>query len=228
MQNQICFLLSYVKYGDNDAFLHCFSQEEGFQSFFAKGIYSAKNKKKPYLLPLNLLNISLVKKGINKGIPLVSKLELAGDFHDFHEVKTNSILFFGAEFLHQILREEGANQSTFSAIHHFRHELIKSNYNAHLILLFQFLKICGIAPHSNQKDYLNPESGIFEGVVSHPIFTAEISSLWQFFLERKNTGITLNREQRNELVESLMLYYQIHITGFQTPKSLLILRQIFE
>jgi DNA repair protein RecO (recombination protein O) len=59
MHNQICFLLSYLKYGDNDAFLHCFSAEEGYQSFFVKGIYSAKNKKKPYLFPLNLLRVSV-------------------------------------------------------------------------------------------------------------------------------------------------------------------------
>ena len=179
MQNQICFLLSYLKYGDNDAFLDCFSLEEGYQSFFAKGIYSAKNKKKPYLLPLNLLNISVVKKGINKGIPLVSKIELASEFHDFNEVKTTSILFFVAEFLNQILREEGASEATFGIIHNFRENLKDHNYNAHLILLFQFLSVCGITPHSNENKYLNPESGIFEDEVAHPIFTEEISLFWK-------------------------------------------------
>ena len=105
-----CFILSYVKYGDHDAVLHCFCEECGFQSFFAKGIYSSKNKKKPYLFPLNLLNITLSKTSNHQSISNVSKIELAPGFYDFNEVKINSILFFAADFLHQILRNEAQNQ----------------------------------------------------------------------------------------------------------------------
>ena len=76
MQNQTCFLLSYVRYGDNDAVLHCFSKEAGFQSFFAKGLYSARNKKKAYLFPLNHINIMVAPKRIASGIPNVSKIEM--------------------------------------------------------------------------------------------------------------------------------------------------------
>ena len=52
---QEVFLLSYTKYGDHDAVLHCFCRENGFESFFAKGIYATKNKKKAFLFPLNEL-----------------------------------------------------------------------------------------------------------------------------------------------------------------------------
>lgn len=52
---QEVFLLSYTKYGDHDAVLHCFCRENGFESFFAKGIYAPKNKKKAFLFPLNEL-----------------------------------------------------------------------------------------------------------------------------------------------------------------------------
>ena len=45
---QEVFLLSYTKYGDHDAVLHCFCRENGFASFFAKGIYAPKNKKKAF------------------------------------------------------------------------------------------------------------------------------------------------------------------------------------
>ena len=44
-------LLSYIKYGDNDAILHCFTENAGFQSFFMRGIYSPKTRKRPILLP---------------------------------------------------------------------------------------------------------------------------------------------------------------------------------
>ena len=58
---QEVFLLSYTKYGDHDAVLHCFCRENGFESFFAKGIYAPKNKKKAFLFPLNELSIGSEK-----------------------------------------------------------------------------------------------------------------------------------------------------------------------
>ena len=45
MDKNTGFLLSYIKYGDYDAILHCYTLESGFQSFFMRGIYSAKTKK---------------------------------------------------------------------------------------------------------------------------------------------------------------------------------------
>jgi DNA repair protein RecO (recombination protein O) len=60
MNSQNGFLLSFIKYGENDAVLHCFTEEEGFQSYFLKGIYSKKNKKKALLQPLNKLNFPLI------------------------------------------------------------------------------------------------------------------------------------------------------------------------
>lgn len=228
MHNQTCFLLSYVKYGDNDAFLHCFSAESGYQSFFVKGIYSAKNKKKPYLFPLNLLTISAFTRGKSNSIPTVSKLELATEFDDFNDVRTNSILFFIAEFLQQILREEDQNEISFLAIQKFKEAIKKNNYDSYIILLFRFLEISGIAPLQNDQKYLDLETGTFNNEIAHPVFTEEISSIWKSFLKGTESEISLKRSQRNEIVDSLMIYYHHHFSGFYTPNSLAVLRQIFE
>jgi len=229
MHNLTCFLLSYVKYGDNDAVLQCFSADGGYQSFFAKGIYSSKNRKKPYLFPLNLLNITVSKSRSQKSIIAISKIELATGFYDFNDVKINSILFFSADFLHQILKEEHQNQLAFNEIQSFKNEIIRNNHDSHLSLIFQFLKIAGIAPLLNLEKYLNPESGTFTTEVSHPLFTEDISQLWKNFLTAPDTyGIRLRRSQRNAFLDSLMIYYHLHFTGFYTPNSLTVLRQIYE
>ena len=229
MQNQTCFLLSYMKYGDQDAILHCFSAERGYQSFFAKGIYSSKNKKKPYLFPLNLLNITVARGARNKTLPPIAKLEPAADFYDFNDVKVNSMLFFTADFLHQILREEHQNERAFNEINSFKEQVEVNNPISHLSLIFQFLKVSGIAPLLREGSYLNPESGTFTQEISHPFFTAEISSLWRIFLTAENPyEIHLSRHERNIFLDSLMIYYHLHFTGFYTPNSLGVLRQIYE
>lgn len=228
MQNLSCFLLSYIKYGENDAFLHCFSAEEGYQSLFAKGIYSSKNKKKPYLSPLNLLDVSVIKRGNSKPVSTISRLELASDFYDFNDVRTNSLLFFAAEFLQQILREEDRNINAFQAIHDFREEIKENNFDAYISLLFRFLEISGIAPLHAESSFLDPETGNFNAVISHALFDEKVSDIWKFYLKERRFENQLKRTERNAVVDSLMIYYHYHFTGFYTPNSLAVLRQIFE
>lgn len=229
MQVQNCFLLSYVKYGDNDAVLHCFSAENGFQSFFAKGIYAAKNKKKPYLFPLNLLSITIAKTVAENSIARISKIELAPNHYDFEEVSLNSIVFFTADFLHQVLREEGKNHLLFTEIEAVRKEISLKNYDAYLVFIFKFLIISGVAPLKGDQKFLNPESGLFEDEISHLFFNETISMLWKRFLNADNGyEIRLKRSERSAFLDSLMIYCQIHITGFYTPNSLAVVRQIFE
>ena len=140
MHTQNCFLLSYLKYGDNDAILHCFSLDNGFQSFFAKGIYAAKNKKKPYLFPLNLLSITISKAVSENQIARISKIELAPDHYDFEEVTMNSILFFTADFLHQVLRQEGKNQIILR-VHSEYGNSSKTRFTIVFILCFR-IRVC--------------------------------------------------------------------------------------
>ena len=229
MQTQNCFLLSYLKYGDNDAILHCFSLENGFHSFFAKGIYAAKNKKKPYLFPLNLLSITVSKVVAENRMSRISKIELAPDHYDFEEVTMNAILFFIADFLHQVLREEGKNQFLFAEIETLRKQISIQNYDAYLVFIFKFLSISGVAPLYDNQKFLNPESGLFEMEIAHPFFTESISTLWKIFLNRSDGyEIRLNRNDRSSFLDSLMIYCQFHLSGFYTPNSLAVVRQIFE
>jgi DNA repair protein RecO (recombination protein O) len=229
MQTQNCFLLSYIKYGDNDAILHCFSLYKGYQSFFAKGIYTAKNKKKPYLFPLNLLSITISKAVAENQIARISKIELAPGHYDFEEVTMNSILFFTADFLHQVLREEGKNQIIFSEIESIRKEISIQNYDAYLVFIFKFLVISGVAPLYENKKFLNPETGLFENEISHSFFDEDISYLWkQFLTTTDGYQIRLKRRDRSSFLDSLMIYCQFHLTGFYIPNSLAVVRQIFE
>ena len=229
MHTQNCFLLSYLKYGDNDAILHCFSLENGFQSFFAKGIYAIKNKKKPYLFPLNFLSITISKVVAENKIARISKIELAPDHFDFDEVTMNAILFFTADFLHQVLREEGKNLALFNEIEKVRKEISIQNYDAYLVFVYRFLVISGVAPLYDDRKFLNPESGLFENEISHSFFNEDISYLWQQFLTTPDGyQIRLKRTDRSSFLDSLMIYCQFHITGFYTPNSLAVVRQIFE
>lgn len=223
------FLLSYVKYGDSDAILHCFTEEIGFQSFFVKGLYTAKNKKKPYLFPLNYLFFSIPKKAAESRISRVSKLEAGTETHDFQNVAASSVLFFTADFLHQVLREEGKNEPLFQEILKVRNEFVEQNFDAYLAFIFKYLMVSGVAPLKGNEKFLNPESGIFEEEISHSFFNENVSEIWLKFLTAPEIyAVKLAKKDKTAFLDSLMIYCQFHITNFYIPNSLAVVREIFE
>lgn len=228
MISQNGFLLSFIKYGENDAVLHCFTEEDGFQSYFLKGIYSKKNKKKAFLIPLNKLNLS-VHSGKNSGIQTLSKFEIAEIKDVYTDIKANTVIFFIADFLNQILRNENKNSVIFSAIDEFIHELDQKNYRSHLIFLIKILKIQGVAPLLGDGNYLDPETGTFTHLGTHHFFDSENSMLWKLILSSESPyHIQIPQAFRKNFLDSILVYYHYHITDFKTPASLEIIQQIFE
>lgn len=229
MQNIHCFLLSYIKYGDNDAILHCFSEESGYQSFFAKGLYSSKNKKKAYLFPLNRLSITLLPKKTGSGMPNVAKVEMLQRNYDFSDVKTNTVLLFVADFLNQVLRDESHHNSAFAEIQGFLTELYAGNAGSYPAFMFKILAQQGLSPLAGHGLFLDPEAGNFSRQQAHSFFDLEISGVWKRFIEAEDIyKINLTRTLRRQFLDSVMLYYKLHFAGFTEPNSLDIIQQIYE
>ena len=223
---QEVFLLSYTKYGDHDAVLHCFCKENGFESFFAKGIYAPKNKKKAFLFPLNelLLYISDKKKTIQN----VLKIEQKNTELFTSDIRKNAILFFISDLLNQVLRNENRNADIYSEISIFLSQLQMDNFQSHLIFIFRLLKQQGLQPLFSDKNYLNPESGNFEDIESHHFFDKDISAIWKELIISQNPyEIKLSRFEKQNFLDSILVYFHYHFTDFREPKSLEIIKEIF-
>ncbi|MDR6528182.1 DNA repair protein RecO [Chryseobacterium rhizosphaerae] len=228
MNSQNGFLLSFIKYGENDAVLHCFTEEEGFQTYFLKGVYSKRNKKKALLQPLSKLSFSINPIRGN-GIASVSKFELVKNNDIYNDIKVNTIIFFISDFLSQILKFENKNLNIFFSIDEFIDQLINKNYQSHLLFLLAVLKIQGVAPLIGEGRFLDPETGTFSASSTHHIFSEEISLLWRTALTAENFYTTkIHSSVRKDFLDSLLVYYHYHITDFKTPASLEIIQQIFE
>ncbi|MBB6372345.1 DNA repair protein RecO [Chryseobacterium shigense] len=228
MNSQNGFLLSYIKYGENDAVLHCFTEEDGFQTYFVKGIYSKRNKKKALLQPLSMLSFT-VNPVKGNGIPLVSRFELVKNHDMYTDIKTNTIIFFISDFLNQVLRHENKNPGLFLSIDEFTEELMARNYQCHLLFLISVLKIQGVAPLVHNGPYLDPETGTFSEAPAHQLFNSEISGLWKTILSSESLYATkIHSSQRKDFLDSILVYYHYHITDFKIPASLEVIQQIFE
>jgi DNA repair protein RecO (recombination protein O) len=228
MNSQNGFLLSFIKYGENDAILHCFTEEEGFQTYFLKGIYTKKNKKKAFLLPLNKLNFS-IRVSKSGSMQTISSFEML-NLHDVYtDIKANTVVFFISDFLNQILKNENKNLTVFYIIDEFIDQLNSKNYQSHLIFLIKILKIQGVAPLLGEGNFLDPETGTFTPFSTHLLFGEEISSFWKTIISSSNPyEIRIPSSKRKSFLDSILIYYHYHILDFRTPNSLEIIQQIFE
>jgi len=223
---QEVFLLSYTKYGDHDAVLHCFCRENGFESFFAKGIYAPKNKKKAFLFPLNELLLYTSDK--KKSIQNVQKIEQKNVDFFSSDIRKNSILFFISDLLNQVLRNENQNVGIYSEISIFLSQLQIDNFQSHLIFIFRLLKQQGLQPLFSDKTYLNPETGNFEDIEMHHFFDKSISDIWKDLITSQDPySIRLSRTEKQNFLDSILVYFHYHFTDFREPRSLEIIKEIF-
>jgi len=223
---QEVFLLSYTKYGDHDAVLHCFCRENGFESFFAKGIYAPRNKKKAFLFPLNELLLYTSDK--KKNIQNVLKIEQKNTESFSSDVRKSSILFFISDLLNQVLRNENQNLGIYSEISIFLSQLQIDNFQSHLIFIFRLLKQQGLQPLFSDKTYLNPETGNFEDVEVHHFFNKTISDIWKDLITTQDPySIKLSRMEKQNFLDSVLIYFHYHFTDFREPRSLEIIKEIF-
>ena len=223
---QQAFLLSYIKYGDHDAVLHCFCKESGYTSFFAKGIYAPKNKKKAFLFPINEIQMQVSDR--KKSIQNVLKIEQTGKTGFTSDIRKNTILFFAADLLNQILRNENQNQEIYQEITIFLDHLKGDNFHSHLVLTFLLIKRLGLQPLFSDNQFLNPETGTFEALESHRDFGREVSAVWKFLLLSPDAyGIQMDRSMRQNFLNSVMIYLHYHLSDFREPKSLEVIKEIF-
>lgn len=228
MQAETGFLLSYIKYGDHDAVIHCFTKENGYRSLFLRGIYAKKSKKKPYLFPLRELRLTF-KIPSSQKMPEIAKLELAENRSFDRNVVAGAVLFFIADFLNLLLKNEEENAELYGEITKFLSELQENNFAAHLIFLIRMLKFQGITPLLTSYPYLNPESGSFEEHLSHQLFGEEISGIFKKVLQLEDPyALRIRHVHRTVLAEAVMVYCQYHITDFRIPKSLDVVQHIFD
>lgn len=227
MEKSTGFLLSYIKYGDHDAIINCYTLESGFQSFFMRGVYSVKNKKKAFLSPLNELEITFSTHHGN--LPTIKKVELSEKLQDEVNVHQNAVIFFLADFLNQILKNESQQVALYQEIKFFKQKILEKKMHAHYFFLIRMLLFFGISPLISEEKFLNIEKGIFQEEISQKELGEELSSLWKKILDEElNEDFLVEKKYRKPLLDSILQYYKIHFPEFYSPKSLPVILEIFE
>ena len=231
-------VISSVKFGEADLIVKCFTKTEGLKSYILKGILKSKKGKfrAAYFQPLTLLEITANHK--NKGtLEYLLDAKVSRAYKTLHSqvVKTSLVLFL-SEILRQCIVEEEKNEKLFDFLEQAFTWLDENESiaNFHLLFLLKLSDFLGFYPDTSSMELpvFNLEEGVFQNDVTtiyciqtnneNPLF----KKLFGINFDELN-GLKPTKKEREACLQMLLLYFQLHLQGFKTPKSLSVLNQIF-
>ena len=237
-------VLTTLKFSESDLIVKCLT-EEGIKTYLLKRILRSQGKNRlssnrklniSYFQPLTQLNI--LANHNNKGN--LNSIKEAGISYFYQTISTNvfkqAIAFFLAETLSICLIEEEKNPQLFQFIETSfawldTHD--KSS-NFHILFLLNLTKYLGFFPEVGKTNslYFDLKEGFFTD--NQPQINFIYGEKLKLF--KSLIGINfdvigrlqLNSKSRIILLDILLEYYQLHLSGFRKPKSLKVLKEVFD
>src|SRR5690606_3393007 len=230
-------VLSKLKYRDNDLIVKCYTQQHGTLSFLLRGILKSKKGtlQSAYFQMLSQLQIVMDYKE-NRSLHTIKEVRLNHLYTSLHSnVVKSAVVMFLSEVLSGVLKEEEPNETLYSYIETtllwFDSHTEYANF--HLLFLLNLAKYLGFYPEMLhlEQPYFNLQDGKFELKASNRhTLSGETVELLKTFLKSSFdvlSELKINAKQRQSFLSMLLRYYELHLEGFKTPKSLQVLHQVF-
>jgi len=232
-------VLHHIKYGETSVIAYVYTEIFGRQAYLIKGVRSKNSKINVNILqPLFLLDMEVYYRS-KRELQRVKEINNHIQFSSTpYNIIKSSIALFLAEILYKTLKEEEPNPSLFEYLDYSIKLLdVKTEgcANFHLSFLLHLTKYLGFFPNNNYSEnnrYFDLKNGKFVPArPNHSFFLSPHLSSYFFQLLNhsfKNGDlIQVNYETREELIEKILQYYDLHIEGLGKIKSLKVLKEVF-
>ncbi|GAL88831.1 DNA repair protein RecO [Jejuia pallidilutea] len=230
-------VLSKLKYRDNDLIVKCYTQEHGIISFLVRGVLKSKksNTKVAYFQLLSQIQV-VFNYTKTRSLYTLKEVKTTAIYTSLHShILKSSVVMFLSEILATTLQEEEKNEALYSYLETtlLWFDADKEYANFHLLFLLKLTKYLGFYPDVSQINfsYFNLEDGSFQTKeYGRYSISGENLILLKELLGIKFDAlhtIKINAQKRQSFLNMILLYFELHLGSFRTPKSLQIFNQVF-
>jgi DNA repair protein RecO (recombination protein O) len=232
-------ILHQIKYTDSGIVVRLYTRKFGRQSFLIKGMRNRRAGKHNILFqPLFILDLEMYYKA-SREMQVLKEFSVSFTPYDIHSnIKKSCVAIFLGEVLTSVLKEESPHEEMFDYIEEsiIYFDRCKEGFaNFHIAFLTGLSSFLGFEPghRTNISDsYFDMTNGIFVPLppVHGNYANAEVSNiLADFFVTSYDTAgsIVLTGILRNEVLETLVRYYSLHLPGLKKIRSLEVLKEVF-
>lgn len=232
-------VLHHIKFSESSVIATIYTQAFGRRSFIINRVRGRGTGDKANILqPLFILDMDIYYKP-NRDIQRVKEMKNLIAFSSIpYQVVKSTLALFMAEILYKSIREEESNEELFDYLFHTIQLLDMTETgisNFHIMFLLQLTKYLGFYPvrsYCREKPIFDLRNGTFiPAVPFHPDYMrTDMSCDLSNALELNTTNLgewKISSGKRYHLLEKIIEYYQIHVSGFGKVNSLSILKEVF-
>ena len=229
-----------IKYSETSIIADIYTEEKGLRSFIISGVRTKKAKVSASLLQVMTL------------VDLVAYFREDKELHRIKEIKAEHVYtslpfdfvrgavgLFMVELARKSILESEENRKLFTFLFEsFR--LLDTTKNAfssfHLSFMIELSAFLGFLPggeHIDKKSVFDLEEGIFVEETPHHLYymdknlSALLNQLLNTSILQSHT-IKIERANRKQLLNNLLLFYGLHIENFQKINAHQILEEVLE
>ena len=223
-------VLHTTPYAESSVVARVFTRQLGVRSYMIKGVRGSRGRVKQNLLqPLSSLDMVVYanpKSDLNHIKEMVPRHPGQPS-----EPVANALRFFMTEVLYKVLREDEPMPELWDYV-----ERINATPQASLPSLPQRFMLAvahhlGIEPQDNYSDrcpYFDLQEGRFVAAPTETTLPVTLSAMLHVYLG-PSTGVpTFSLASRRELLNALIAYFQLHLSGFSNFHSHEILHTILK
>lgn len=232
-------VIKAIRYGDNSLIVKLLTEQQGLQSFMIKGAYNKNAKIRAALFqPLTLLDI--VSANSHGDLGYLKEASVEFTYKDIPiNILKNTIVLFICELLSKTIQESETDLELFDFIHNAMTHLDESTDNyADYPLKFavELSRFLGFSPNTStfkQGYAFDLEEGVYrhdtdsctyyiDSQLSEPFHKLCCHNIFA------DIHLNLTNSERRQLLESMMTYYKLHISGLNEMKSAEILKTVLQ
>lgn len=226
-----------LKYSESSLIAKIYTEQFGLCSFMIQGARKKTSSSKANLLqPLSLIELVAYHKessGLQKMKEMKNDYPLESMQND---IARTSIALFLSEMLGRSIREETPNKPLFNFLHESIRKLDSTGNPScfHLVFLIKLSKFLGFFPQgffSENTPFFDLAEGVFAN--HKPLHQQFLQpDLAVVFSRIISTGfeelpnLVMDAKTRKALLEKIIDYYRLHITGLQEIKSHIVLETV--
>jgi DNA repair protein RecO (recombination protein O) len=232
-------VLHQLKYTDSGIVVQMYTKKFGRQSFLIKGMRNRKTGKHNILFqPMFILDLELYYKPTREMQSLKEFSVFFTPYNIYDNIRKSSVAIFLGEVLTSVLREESPHEELFDFIEEsivYFDSSTEGYANFHIAFLAGLSSFLGFEPGPRQDAddvFFDMVNGIFVPIppVHGSYANEEITNiLADFFAASYDSinSISLTGKMRNDVLETLMKFYSLHLPGLKKIKSLEVLKEVF-
>jgi DNA repair protein RecO (recombination protein O) len=220
-------VLGFIRYKETSIIVRIYTEMFGLKSYIVNSVRSLKNKNNKIALyqPFTLLELLVYNKPQTE-LNYISEAKIYQPFHAIpFDIKKTAVCLFLTEVLTKILKTEETNQELFDFLLNsiLSLENMSENFeNFHLQFLTRLSGMLGF--FITEAEEIGKQLEYVGYLFDYKHYAGNLNEL---IMGEYGIKVSMNHQERNEILEALLKFYQLHFENFGEIKSLKVLREIF-